>query len=509
MTTTPTPTSPSTSPVPATESEKETPEARTRRRVLIIGAGQTGRALARILSDAWDIAMIDPDPAKLDRLRQELPSRSLRVFAKDGTSLLNLKEAGLDGAEWLVALTEKDEVNVEACRIAVNVAEPPRMIGVVRRPEHREKLKDTGAEVIIRPDAMAGLLKNRIERAHQVASGVGLGQGEIIEIPVLRSSPAVDTRVQDLRARRWLVAAIYREDRYVVPHGHVVIREGDRLLLTGEPEILPHIADYLRAGVARFPLQYGVRTVVIARGEQSESFWSEVQYLAEHTRSRAVRALHDKDAPPPELRIGRGKLETQMVNATDDLVTLVRRDLPRLDVGCLVIPRTRVGFWSRIGITRPLFADVLDTIACPMLLAAGDHPYRRILLPVLEPDSSILAAELAIDFARQVDVDITAVVVTPPPFIVGQEVVDAQREALRTVMEIGSLYHMKLDQIVREGNPAKEIARIAGEGDLVVVALRAGRRTSFFNPNTALQILYRTRSSVLVLSHRERIHGTL
>lgn len=498
-----------TPPAPAAEAEKESVEARTRRRVLIIGAGQTGRTLARILSDVWDIAVLDPDRDKLARLKEELPTRALRAIAKDGTSLLNLKEAGLDGAEWLVALTEKDEINVEACRIAVNVSEPPRMIGVVRRPEHREKLKKTGAEVIIRPDAVAGLIKNRIERAHQVASGVGLGQGEILEIPVLRSSPAVDTRVQDLRARRWLVAAIYREERYVVPHGHVVIREGDRLLLTGEPEILPHIADYLRAGVARFPLQYGVRTVVVARGEQPEAFWGEVQYLAENTRSRAVRALHDKGTAPPELRMGRGTLETQMVNATDDLVTIVRRDLPGLDVGCLVIPKQRVGFWSRIGLTRPAVSDVLDTIACPLLLAAGTHPYRRILLPVLEPDASVLAAELAIDLARQIDVDITAIVVTPPPFIVGQEVVDAQREALRTVMEIGSLYHMKLEQIVREGNPAKEVARIAGGGDLVVVALRAGRRPSLFNPNTGLQILYRTASSVLALPHRERIHGAL
>jgi trk/ktr system potassium uptake protein len=491
------------------EREKETAEPRTRRRVLIIGAGQTGRALARILADIWDIAILDPDAEKLERLQKELPDRALRAIPKDGTSLLNLKEAGLDGAEWLVALTEKDEVNAEACRIAVQVSEPPRMIAIVRRPEHRDKLKEIGAEVIVRPDAVAGLVKNRIERAHQVASGVGLGQGEIIEIPVLRSSPAVDTRVQDLRARRWLVAAIYREDRYVVPHGHVVIREGDRLLLTGEPEILPHIADYLRAGVARFPLQYGVRTVVVARRQQRDAFWSEVQYLTEHTRSRAVRALHDKVAPPPDLRIGRGKLETQMVNATDDLVTIVRRDLARLDVGCLVLPKEPVGFLSRIGITRPEFADVLDGIACPVLLAAGSHPYRRILLPVLELDASVLAAELAIDLARQIDVDVTAVVVTPPPFIVGQEVVDAQREALRTVTEIGALYHMKLDQIVREGNPAKEVARIAGEGDLVVVALRAGRRASFFNPNTALQMVYRAGSSVLALPHRERVHGAL
>jgi nucleotide-binding universal stress UspA family protein len=143
-----------------------------------------------------------------------------------------------------------------------------------------------------------------------------------------------------------------------------------------------------------------------------------------------------------------------------------------------------------------------------MLLAAGTHPYKRILVPVIDPDAAVLAAELAIDLSRQLNVEVSAVMVTPPTFIVGQEAVDEQREALKTVMEVGSLYHRKIDQITREGNPAKEIAKLAGEGDLVVVSHRAGRRSSFFNPDTTLQIITRCPSSVLALSYRERVHGT-
>ena len=479
----------------------------TRRRVVIVGAGQTGRALARTLSDSWDIAVLDIDAERLERLKRELPDRDVRLFEKDGTSLLNLKEAGLDGAEWLAAVTNKDEINAEACRVASSIPDPPTTIGLVRRPEHEEWFKSAGAEMVSRPQAVAGLIKNRIERAHQVASGVGLGEGEILEIPVLRSSPAVDARVRDLRARRWLVAAIYRQDRYVVPHGHVIIREGDRLLLTGEPEILPYIADYLREGVARFPLQYGVRTVAYAQAEESNTYWDEVVYVVDNTRTRAARALTSKSAPAPALELSRGRIETQTVNTTDSLLTIVRRDLPGLDCGLFVIPKPHVGFWSRIGFSRPPFAEVLDTVACPMLLAAGTQPYRRILLPVLDPDATVLAAELAIDLSRQLTLEIAAVAVTPPAFIVGQEAVDDQKEALKTVMEVGSLYHIKIDQIVKEGNPAKEIETIAGDGDLLVISHRAGQKSSFFNPDTALQIITRCPSSVLALSHRERVHG--
>jgi nucleotide-binding universal stress UspA family protein len=319
----------------------------------------------------------------------------------------------------------------------------------------------------------------------------------------------VDARVQDLRARRWLVGAIYRGERYVVPHGDVVIREGDRLLLTGEPEILPYIADYLRAGVARFPLQYGARAVVLAPGQQPETFWSEVGYLAERTRARSVRALTVKSSPPPETVLGCGVLESQLVNATDDLLTVVRRDLPGLDCGCLVLPKEDVGFWTRIGLGRGAYADALDVLSCPLLLAAGSHPYRRILLPVHGLDASVLAAELAIDLSRQIDVGVTALMVTPPPFIVGQEAVAAQKETLGAIMEVGALYHIKLDSLSLEGNPAKEIARLSGPGDLLVVGIEAGRRASFFRPDSALQIVYRASSSVLAIPYRKRPHGTV
>jgi hypothetical protein len=60
-----------------------------------------------------------------------------------------------------------------------------------------------------------------------------------------------------------------------------------------------------------------------------------------------------------------------------------------------------------------------------------------------------------------------------------------------------------------EGNPAKEVARLAGPGDLLVVGLEAGRGSSFFRPDTALQIVYRSPSSVLAFSQRKRRHGTV
>jgi Trk K+ transport system NAD-binding subunit/nucleotide-binding universal stress UspA family protein len=496
--------------IPATNStekgEEEKPSLK-RRRIVIVGCGQTGRGLVRSLSDAWEISVLDIDSVKLERVREDLPDRPMLLLTKDGTSLVNLREAGLEEADCFAAVTDYDEVNIEACRLANSIDQPPLTIGIVRQPDTAEKLKEVGAEAVTRPAAIAGLIANRIEKGMQVAINVGLGRGEIIEIPVLPSSPAVDVRVRDLRAIRWLVAAIYRNGQFIVPHGHAIIREGDRLLLTGDPEVLPYVADYLRAGVARFPLQYGIRTVALPGDKATDRYWSEVEYLCNHTQTRALRVLAPEEASTPDLNLDRTSLEHEKLESGEAPEVVLARDLANLDCGCLVMEKPTPSFWSRTGVTRPGFSRLLDLMPCPVLLTAGTHPYRRIWLPVTESEGSLLAAELALDLSRQLDLQIAAVVVSSPTFIVGEETVEEQKRALKNIMHVASLYHVKLEQVYLEGNPGIEIANLACEGDLLVISQRAERRPSFFSPDTSLQIIMRCNSSVLALSYRERIHG--
>ena len=484
------------------------PPSQNKRSVIIIGAGQAGRELARTLSNRWEITVLDLDESRLERLRKELPNRNIRLLAKDGTSRLNLKEAGLDDAEWLAALTNKDATNAEACQIARASATPPTTIAIMRRPEHQAWFEDSDTEVVSRPEAVARLVMNRMERAHQVASGVGIGEGEILEIPILKSSPAIDTRVRDLRANRWLIAAIYRENQYVVPHGEVVIREGDRILLTGDPEILPSTADYLRAGVARFPLQYGTNAIGFAPNDTPEIYWDEFQYLIKSIRTQHALLLTQDHNLPPNIQLTNITLEHQTLTKNDGLTEIVTKDFVSKDCGCLILHKDKQTLLNRIGFSRPHFAYALDTISCPMLLAAGTHPYRRILLPILEPEASVLAAELAIDLSRQLNIEIVAVTVRSPTFLVGEDEQKKQQNTLETIVNIGELYHIKIEQVIMEGNPAKQIGTLSENNDLLVIAHRSGRKNSFFNPDPVLQIIMRAHCSVLAVSYRDRMHGT-
>lgn len=473
-----------------------------KKRVVIAGAGPTGCELARLMADAWQVIVLDPDPTALARLRAEVPEeRAVHALQLDATSLLNLREAGADGAAWVIAMTNRDDANVEICRLALSLQLPPAALAVVESHNAQEKLKALGAEALLRPKALAALVANQIDRGMRVAVSVGLGRGEVVEIPVLASSPAAGLRVSELKARRWLVAAIYRGAEIIVPHGQARINVGDRLLLSGEPDVLPRIADHLRAGVPRFPLQFGEHLIVCR--DDSAAFWSEVAYLARHTRTAGVKVLLPEGTLlSPAAQLTHDQRLTQVARPRDEpLGAFLHRAVRELSPGCLLLPKVRSNWACRTGLMRPDYARLMEILPCPTLLVSGTPSYQRVLLPVADSAGTAPAADLAIDLARQLGLPLVAVAVDAPAFVAGQMTEEEQQRALRRTSEAAALYRLQLEEVRLLGNPVRELANITTPGDLLVVATRAGRNASLFRPDTSQLIIEHASCSVLCLPY--------
>ena len=350
-------------------------------RVVIVGSGQTGRELARQLAGERRVVVLDTDARKLERLHEDAPHQSFETLHRDGTSALALRDAAGDGAEWVIAATDQDAVNIEVCRVAAELEPRPSTIGTLRESHRTGMLRATGAESIARPGVIANQIRNRIERSHQVATSLGLGRGEIREIQVLPTSPAVNVKLRDLGARKWLVAGIYRGDRFVVPDGDAVIEAGDRLLITGEPEVAPGAAEFLREGKSLFPLQFGSHIVVFAERELPEVAWREAEYLFRTSRARRFRIVAPEGVEPP------GDFGVP----ADRLARIVPGDDPfaaaRPDAGCVVIDHGEPSFVARIGLNAAGFLSTMARFSCPVLIpgasfpgdgsAAGDPGHRR------------------------------------------------------------------------------------------------------------------------------------
>ena len=469
-------------------------------RILIVGAGDIGAHLARRLCESWEVAVLDRDPAALETpLLAAVQTR----LAGDGTSALVLKQAGAEQADTLVAATDDDEVNLEVLTLARERFDIENLYAVMQGDAFEARYRElSDVEVVDSNQACSALLESRLER-RKVATNIGLGEGEIIEVEVLANSSVIGYRLADLHPRRWLVGAVYRDGRLIVPHGDTVLLEGDRVVLIGEPEILGAIANHIGAGESRFPLHYGSNVVVIDSPGVATHL-EELRYLLQHTAALTLELLTTggKDPTPATTAALEeyGIPHTVSREQADTPDALARRAALK-DAGILALEPRGQDLWSRIGVRRTATVRLMDKVRSPVLICRGSHPYQRALLCLHEAPFQLETAQLAIDLARTLEGSLTLAVVHQPDLVEGSAARKELDDARREVEDLCRLYHLELAVLELEGNPIQQTLAACKDFDLLVLPYRRNQRASLTRPDVGQNLIHRAPCSVLIMPH--------
>ena len=108
-------------------------------KIIIVGANQVGSALAETLSNEKnDITIVDENSERLHELNDHIDARVVAGPPSHPATLLN---AGADDAEMLIAVTDSDEINMVACRVAHTVFKVHRRICRIRSSSYTENDK--------------------------------------------------------------------------------------------------------------------------------------------------------------------------------------------------------------------------------------------------------------------------------------------------------------------------------------------------------------------------------
>lgn len=103
--------------------------------VIIVGGGKVGAALAtRLIGAGHTVKVIEARPDHLVWLRHELPPDAL--VHGSGTDPSVLEQAGIHGADAVVAATGADEANLVVVSLARSEFEVPRTIARVNHPKN-------------------------------------------------------------------------------------------------------------------------------------------------------------------------------------------------------------------------------------------------------------------------------------------------------------------------------------------------------------------------------------
>lgn len=212
-------------------------------KILIIGCGKVGSRLARDLSGRGHaITVIDNDPLAFERLGSSFKGTTMVGVGFDRDVLV---KAGIERADAVATVTESDEANVVAAKIAKQVFHVPRVAARVYDPRKADIYRRLGIQTISPVVLGASRLAALLVFSHlTVVDTLGTGEVDLIEADL--PPHLTGRRVSDLQVTgEIMVVSITRCGKTFIPNASTVFETGDMLHLAVRSEYADRISDIL------------------------------------------------------------------------------------------------------------------------------------------------------------------------------------------------------------------------------------------------------------------------
>lgn len=276
-------------------------------KILIAGSGKLGETLARQLcSEEHDVTLVDSDRSVLE---SGLNRYDVMGVMGNCASMEVLRQAGVESANLLIAVTGSDEVNLLTCTTAHYINPKLHTIARIRNPDYAEQaysMRDAFAlSMIVNPERQAATEIERLLRypGFLKRDTFAKGRMEIVELKLEADSRLCNVTLSSLNTLvrcRVLVCAVLRGGNAIAPDGNFVLHAGDRVFVTASTEVLSELLKNL--GIVTHRAQ---RVMLIGGGKIS-------YYLAQ--------ALEES------------RLDVQLVEKDPDICEQMAKALPRTTV---------------------------------------------------------------------------------------------------------------------------------------------------------------------------------
>ena len=215
-------------------------------RILVAGDGKVGETLAKELADeGHDLVLIDRDPAVLEATAGKYDVMTLQGNC---ASMETLRDAGIGGADLLIASTGSDELNLLTCLTAHSMNGKLHTIARIHNPEYMGQvyeLRDRfGLSMTFNPEQQTAVEIDRLLKFPGFLKRDTFAHGrlEIVELRIDRQSRLCNQPLSNLPGIincRALICAVLREGVTYTPNsGRFSLIEGDRIFVTASSDDL-------------------------------------------------------------------------------------------------------------------------------------------------------------------------------------------------------------------------------------------------------------------------------
>ena len=202
------------------------------KKIIIVGAGEVGSFLAQKLSaEQHEVTVIEENPKKVENLSNEIDAL---VILGNGASPSSLSKAGAISADLIIAVTEKENVNILACYVAKNLGTKKSFARV-----QDESMKTEQGELKI--DQMIDPSESACDEIEKLLSRSGIydiyefGEGKLLSIGgvVNENSPLIGKTLGSIHENdargHWLITAYIRDGQSSIANGDTIINKDDHI----------------------------------------------------------------------------------------------------------------------------------------------------------------------------------------------------------------------------------------------------------------------------------------
>lgn len=447
-----------------------------------------GYQVARTLAaDGQDIVLIDPDG---DVVRDAVNRLDCMAVQGRANNLADVLKAGIQDADYFIALTGSDEINIIACALVGAEFKNARTIARVRSLDYGQgrlyQTLESGIDYLINPDTETAV-NVLTALAYGAISDIFTFEGMDIQIRnhVLGQGSRLNgKKIMDLAkeiGRKFLMPLIHRGDKYLIPTGETEVRDGDTLYLAADMKDFDHIFEVLGKS------QRTLKSVLLVGGTRiTEAI---AGYLCGQTRLYGV-----------------GGLEVAGINRLygKRKVRIVEEDYDRCKELADKFPHALIVHGD---ISDEALFDEEQLADCDVVVALSENEERNIIAGLYAKRRGVRRAVSLVysgnylSIARHLDIDVAISLKNSVANTI-QSII--REDKVESVQAIGDGTIEIIEFVLDEGSRVigKPLMQVPFPSETLVLALQRGKESSIARGNTELA----PQDRVLVLTRKEHAH---
>ncbi len=227
---------------------------RQARRVIIVGGGNIGLYVASGLEKLGNtkIRLIERDRARAETIAAEL-ERTI-VLQGDGMDRALLREAGVEEAETVVAVTNNDQVNILSSVVAKREG-ARRAMALINEQDYGPIAEAVGVDRFVDPRAttvstiLQHIRRGRIKGVYSLFDGAA----EVVDAIALETSPLVNKPLMEAELPEGvMIGAVFRDGKVSMPNSKTVIKPGDRIVVMALHDYVKDVEQMFRVSIDYF-----------------------------------------------------------------------------------------------------------------------------------------------------------------------------------------------------------------------------------------------------------------